>query len=151
MTNNDIFRSLRFTFGLHDEQSIKVFKLGGLEVEQAQVRAWLAKEEDEDFEKMHDIKLATFLNGIIVKHRGRKKGAEMLPEKRLNNNLILRKLKIALELKDDDILALLESVDFRLSRHELSAFFRKPDHRHFRMCKDQVLRSFLRALSLQKK
>ncbi|MBI3238304.1 MAG: DUF1456 family protein, partial [Flavobacteriia bacterium] len=67
-------------------------------------------------------------------------------EKQLNNNIIFRKLKIALALQDDDIIEILQSVDFRFGKHELSALFRKPDHDKFRPCKDQVLRNFIYGL-----
>ena len=74
---------------------------------------------------------------------GKKEGSQVEPEQSLTNNLIFRKLKIALDLKDDDILVIMESVDFRLSKHELSAFFRKPGHKNYRECKNQILRNFL--------
>ncbi|HEY5775804.1 MAG TPA: DUF1456 family protein, partial [Xanthomonadales bacterium] len=62
------------------------------------------------------------------------------------NNIILRKLKIALNLQADDVQALIRQADFSLSKHELSAFFRKPEHKHYRECKDQVLRYFLKGV-----
>ena len=65
---------------------------------------------------------------------------------KLNNNLIFKKLRIAFNLKDDDILAMLEDVGLRISKHELSSFFRAPEHRQSRQCKDQILRNFLQGL-----
>ena len=59
------------------------------------------------------------------------------------------KLKIAFNLKAEDTLALLALNDVVISKHELSAFFRKPGHRHRRACKDQVLRNFLKGLQLK--
>jgi hypothetical protein len=61
----------------------------------------------------------------------------------------MRKLKIALNFTDEDILAALQSAGFTLGKHELSAFFRKPSHKHFRECKDQVVRNFLKGLQLK--
>ena len=52
-------------------------------------------------------------------------------------------------MKDDDVLETLKLANFRLSKHELSAFFRKPDHKHYRECKDQVLRNFLQGLQVK--
>ena len=59
------------------------------------------------------------------------------------------KLKIALNMKAEDVLHTLSLAGFRLGKHELSAFFRKADHKHFRQCKDQVLRNFLQGLQLE--
>ena len=59
------------------------------------------------------------------------------------------KLKIALNMKAEDVLQTLSLAGFRLSKHELSAFFRKADHKHFRVCKDQVLRNFLQGLQIE--
>jgi uncharacterized protein YehS (DUF1456 family) len=62
---------------------------------------------------------------------------------------VFTKLKIALNFKAEDVLEVLGSTGHTLSKHELSAFFRKPDHKHYRECKDQVLRNFLKGLQLK--
>ncbi|TVP48660.1 MAG: DUF1456 family protein [Mongoliibacter sp.] len=149
MNNNDILKSLRYTFDYGDDQMIKLFKQGGRETDREEVSNWLKKEEDEAYKPIYDIDLAAFLNGFIIKHRGKQDGKEPVPEKRLNNNTIFRKLKIALELKDEDILQILDDADFRFSKHELSAIFRKPTQSQYRDCKDQVLRYFLRGLQVK--
>ena len=143
MTNNDILRRLRYTFDLDDSKVISIFGLGDLEVTRAEISDWLKKDEDPEFKECSDQQLAIFLNGFITEKRGAKDGPKPEPEKDLSNNLILLKLKIALNLKAEDMLELLEKADFKISKHELSAFFRKPNHRHYRNCKDQVLRKFL--------
>jgi uncharacterized protein YehS (DUF1456 family) len=125
---------------------IELFKLVGRNVTRAQVSDWLKKEEDPEQKNLQDIDLATFLNGFIIDKRGKKDGPQQEPEKTLNNNIILRKLKIALNLKDTDLLELLQLADLRVSKHELSAFFRKPSHSHYRPCKDQILRNFLHGM-----
>lgn len=70
-------------------------------------------------------------------------------EQRLTNNIIFRKLKIALSLQADDVLEFLSLAGFKLSKHELSAFFRRPGHKHYRVCKDQVLRNFLQGVQMK--
>lgn len=149
MTNNDLIRQLRYTFNLNDEKMIKLFASGGLEATRAQISAWLKKDDNPDQAQLYDKELAAFLNGFINSKRGKKEGEQPQPEKRLNNNIILRKLKIALNLRDDDMLSILLLADFRLSKHELSAFFRKPDQNQYRTCKDQVLRNFVRGLQIR--
>ena len=62
------------------------------------------------------------------------------------NTIIFRKLRIALDLKDDDILEILALAPFAMSKPELSALFRKAGHKHYRACKDQILRNFLKGL-----
>ncbi len=149
MNNNNILRSLRYTFDFNDDTMIKVFSLGNEKVSRAQVSDWLKKETDENFIGIIDSYLSAFLNGLIVLKRGKQEGREIKNEKKLNNNQVLRKLKIAFSFKDEDMLDILNLVDMKLSKHELSAFFRKPEQNQFRMCKDQVLRKFL--FGLQKK
>ncbi|HEC73310.1 MAG TPA: DUF1456 family protein [Methylophaga aminisulfidivorans] len=149
MTNNDVLRRIRYTLDFNDSMMIKVFAQADAEVSREQVSQWLKRDDDPDYKTLIDKQMATFLNGLINLKRGKKEGDQPKPEKSLNNNIILRKLKIAFDLQSDDIIELLELVGFRLSKHELSAFFRKPDHKHFRVCKDQVLRNFLHGLQLK--
>lgn len=149
MTNNDILRSIRYTFDYSDNVMMDVFGIGGKSVTRADVSNWLKREEDPDFKGLHDIDLAVFLNGLIIKNRGKKEGDQPAAEKTLNNNIIFRKLKIALNLKDEDILEVLSHVDRHISKHELSAFFRNPAQPQYRPCKDQVLRNFLQGIQLK--
>lgn len=143
MDNNVILRRLRYCFDFSDQEMIDLFASGGKEVTRAEVSDFLKKEEDEEFQKINDKMLATYLNGLINVKRGKRDGPQPVPEKTLTNNLIFRKLRIALNLKDDDILYMLQSVNMPISKHELSAFFRKPGQRQYRLCKDQILRNFL--------
>lgn len=149
MTNNDVLRRIRYTFNFDDTKMIAIFGLAGLTVTRAEISDWLKKDEDPDFKNCKDVTLATFLNGLIIDKRGKKDGPQPVPETTLTNNIIFRKLKIALNLQAEEVLALIKQADFSLSKHELSAFFRKPDHKHFRKCKDQVLRYFLKGVQLK--
>ena len=143
MINNDIFRKLRYIFDLGDDDVISLFALAEAEVKREQVCNWLKKEDDEQFDTINDKDFATFLNGFINKHRGKRDGPQAKPEKRLTNNIILRKIKIALNMKDEDILRMFERADFDVSKSELSALFRKPDQKQYRVCGDQFMRNFL--------
>jgi uncharacterized protein YehS (DUF1456 family) len=149
MTNNDIIRRIRYTFNFSDDKMISLFKQAEADVTRGEISDWLKKDEDPECVRLNDTKMATFLNGLINANRGKKEGPQPEPEHAINNNIILRKLKIALDLKNEDVLELLEIAGFRLGKHELSAFFRKPDHKHFRECKDQVLRNFLAGLQIK--
>ena len=148
MTNNAILRRLRYILDLNEAQLIAIFQHVQHSVSKNQITQWLLKEEDPDYINCPDLQLAHFLNGLIIEKRGKKEGPLPKAEKSLNNNLILKKLKIAFNLQSEDMLTILAKADFTLSKHELSAFFRKPEHKHFRQCKDQVLRNFLMGLQL---
>jgi uncharacterized protein YehS (DUF1456 family) len=149
MENNQIIRRLRYAFDIRDQEMIRLFKLGNTDVSREQVSSWLKKDIEPEWKALPDFQLAAFLNGFITEKRGKKDGPMPIPEKQLNNNIILRKLKIALSLKDDEILEILSKADFNISKHELSAFFRKPGQNQYRECKDQVLRNFMKGLQLK--
>ena len=149
MTNNDILRRIRYTFDISDSKMIAIFALADHKVTREQTSNWLKKEEDEDYQVLSDIHLATFLNGFINDKRGKKEGPQHEPEKRLTNNIIFMKLKIALNMQAEDVLKIMEMAGFQMSKHELSAFFRKASHKHYRECKDQILRNFLKGIQLK--
>jgi uncharacterized protein YehS (DUF1456 family) len=149
MTNNDILRRIRYILDLSDSQMISIFSLADHPVTREQISAWLKKDDDPAYQKCSDTKLAIFLNGLINDKRGKKEGAQPDPEKRLTNNIIFVKLKIALNLKADEICEIMALANFPVGKHELSAFFRRPDHKHYRECKDQILRNFLKGAQLK--
>ncbi|MBT8438855.1 MAG: DUF1456 family protein [Gammaproteobacteria bacterium] len=149
MTNNDILRRVRYIFDFKDSNIVALFALADHEVSPQQVKSWLLKDEDPDLNKLSDLQLATFLNGLINDRRGKREGTQPEPESQLSNNMILRKLRIALDYKDNDMLETLKLSDVHISKHELSAFFRKVGHKHYRECKDQVLRNFLKGLQMK--
>lgn len=149
MDNNDILRRTRFIFDLNDNQMIELFGLAEYEVTRAQISNWLKKDDDPYFKGLLDFELATFLNGFINKKRGKKEGTQSKAEKKLNNNIVFRKFKIALSFKDEDILEIFKLVDLRISKTELSAFFRNPNQKQYKPCKDQFLRNFLQGLQIK--
>ena len=149
MTNNDILRRIRYIYDLSDSRMIAIFGMADYQVTREQISNWLKKEEDPAYQKCSDTKLALFLNGLINDKRGKKEGAQPEPEQRLTNNMIFMKLKIALNLKADDICKIMGLANLPVGKHELSAFFRKPGHKHYRECKDQILRNFLKGVQLK--
>lgn len=149
MTNNYVLRRLRYTFNYNDSKMIELFAKGDLAVTKEEVVLWLKKDDDPDYLRCTDQQFAHFLNGLIIEKRGAKDGEKPVAEYALNNNIILRKLKIAFDLKTDDLLELLKNANFILGKAELTAFFRTPEHRHFRECQDQVLRNLLQGLQMR--
>jgi len=148
MTNNDVLRSIRYSFDFSDPKMIAIFKSGGYAATRIQIRGWLKKEGDPEHQGCGDERLAMFLNGWIIDRRGKKEGPQPEPERRLNNNIIFRKMKIALDLKADAVLKIMAMAGLPMSSHELSAFFRKPGHKNYRICQDQILRHFLKGVQM---
>lgn len=146
MTNNDILRRIRYSFDFSDSKMIDLLSQDDKPVSREQMSDWLKKDDDADFKPCNDTQLAIFLNNLIDDKRGKKEGAQPQLEKQLTNNLILRKLKIALDLRDDGMIEIMDLAGFNISKHELSALFRKPGHKHYRVCKDQILRNFLQGM-----
>jgi uncharacterized protein YehS (DUF1456 family) len=134
---------VRYIFDYSDQLMLSIFELGGHECSEPELATWFTREGTPEFVLCEDENLARFLNGLIIKNRGPKDGGIPEPELTLSNNLVLRKLKIALNLQTDDLIEILKLNKFTLSKHELSALFRRPDHKNYRVCLDQVLRNFL--------
>ena len=151
MINNDILRQLRYALNINDSAIIEIFKLAGHEIERSGMTGILKKEDEEGFVNCSDAVLGYFLDGLILDKRGRKEtepGETRKPDSRLTNNVILKKIRIALELKEDDMLAILRLAEVNISKSELTALFRKEGHKNYKECGDQFLRKFLRGLSL---
>ncbi len=149
MIANDILRRLRYIFDLSDSKMITLSSNGKHKVTRTEISDWLKKDDDPAYQVCSDTQLAIFLNNFITEKRGKRDGPSPEPEKRLSNNMVFMKLKIALNLKAEDVLELLALANFKLGKHELSAFFRKPGHKHYRECKDQILRNFLQGLAVK--
>lgn len=148
MLNNDILRSVRYMLDLADNHLVQIAALGGLELTAEQVHGMLEKDEAPGFVPCNERIMAHLLDGLIVFRRGRDESQPPRPvEKRITNNLVLKKLRVAFELKDQDIIDILASVDFAVSKAELNALFRQPGHNNYRPCGDQLLRLFLKGLT----
>ena len=149
MKNNDILRRLRYAFDFDDDRMMDLFTKGGVTSTRAEISDWLKKEEDENHKPLNDRLFAVFLNGFIILKRGAQDDKIPEPEKELNNNIILRKLKIALNFRDEDIIEMFDLAKFKVGKHEVSAFFRNPSQSQYRECKDQFLRNFLEGLQVK--
>jgi uncharacterized protein YehS (DUF1456 family) len=151
MTNNDLLRRLRYALNLNGVSIAETCALGGHEIRPADVLKLLKKEDEHGFSVCEDTVMAAFLDGLITSRRGHRDappGAAQSSDGLLNNNLILRKLRIALELNDADMLAVFRQAGVSISKPELSALFRGVGQRNFKECGDQLLRNFVRGLTL---
>ncbi len=149
MINNDILRRISTIFDFDNEKILSVFKFGQCSITEGQLANFLKEKDDRLYKTLSDVQFASFLNGLIIDQRGKKGGPQHQAEQQLNNNLIFNKLKIALALKADEVIAILELADLSLGKYELSAFFRNVNHKHYRECSDHVLSAFLKGLKNQ--
>jgi uncharacterized protein YehS (DUF1456 family) len=152
MINNDILRSIRYMLDLGDGKVVEIIQLADADfpIGKEDVQAFLKKDEDPGYAECSDRVLAHFLDGLVIYYRGRNENAPPRPvEKRITNNLVLKKLRVAFELKDVDMHQVFADAGFPVSKPELSALFRQPDHHNYRACGDQMLRNFLKGLTLR--
>tara|TARA_R110002167_G_scaffold132972_3_gene317483 strand:- start:5599 stop:6078 length:480 start_codon:yes stop_codon:yes gene_type:complete len=149
MTNNEVLQHIRYIFAFSNEKISAIFKLAECTKTDDEINNFFCKNGEPAFTRIADNVLASFLDGLIIEFRGAKAGAQAQLEQVINNNIIFNKVKIALALKADEIISLLSSAELTLSKHELSAFFRKPEHKHFRSCNDDTLLKFFNALHLK--
>lgn len=148
MTNNDALRSFRFAMELDTQSLAQFFVEGGVQVSLRRLAAFIKAEDEEGFLELPDELFARFLDGVIAHHRGRREGDGPKACVRITNNHILRALRIAYELRDGDIMAMMHEAGIVVSKTELGALFRREDHRNYQPCGDQFLRNFLRGLGL---
>ena len=152
MINNDVLRSVRYMLDLSDGHVADLVALADptVALERADVQAYLRKEDEPGFAPFGDALLARFLDGLVAHCRGPRDDAPPRPpETRVTNNVVLKKLRVAFELKDVDLHEIFESAGRPISKPELSALFRQPGHANYRPCGDQLLRYFLRGLTLR--
>lgn len=149
MLHNDVLRRLRYALAINDTAAISIFKLADYDMDMAYLHAIMKKEEEEGYLPCRDKIITLFLDGLIIKNRGKQEGqkpGELAANARLSNNDLLRKIRIAMRYKDEDIIAILNLAQFRMSKSELSALFRKPDHRNYKPAGDQVVRNLLQGM-----
>ena len=152
MLNNDVLRSLRYTLNASDAKMAEITRLTGCELPEAEMLAYLKKEDEAGYKPCGDRIMAYFLDGLVIHKRGRDDSRPAPPiELPISNNLILKKLRVAFELKEEDMLAMLKAAGFPIAKPELSALFRKAGHSNYRVCGDQLLRNFLKGLAQAKR
>ncbi|MFJ7727376.1 DUF1456 family protein [Neobacillus sp. NPDC097160] len=162
MDNNDILIRLRYALEIKNKEMAEIFKLGGMEVSVPEVIKILTKSDDDEVENDDQIKcnnsmLDSFLNGFIIFKRGKqepKPGQPDTPEPSIKksanvNNLLLKKVKIALALTTEDMLDLFEEAGITVTKGELGALLRKEGHKNYKECGDKFARNFLKGLAIK--
>lgn len=149
MLNNHVLRSLRNLLDADATQIAELARLSGSELEPVEVESLLLRPGEPGWQECSDEFLAHVLDGLIIHQRGQDDSRPPRPiETPVSNNMVLKKLRIAFELQEEDMHAILETADTTLSKQELSALFRKPDNKHYRPCSDELLEAFLEGLAM---
>lgn len=146
MINNDIMIRLRYALNITDLKLVELFELAGMPLSAEALRPLFLKEDEEGFRECDGPTLGAFLEGLVISRRGRKEGAPSAKPAWVtqpSNNDVLKAVRIALQLREEDIVAILRSVDVDASKSEINALFRRKDQDNFRLCGDQFLRNFL--------
>jgi len=149
MINNDLLRRISTIFELTDEKIIATFALSQCEISAEQLTNFFKEKDDSAYQEIADVQFASFLNGLITAQRGPSEGPARENEQELSNNMIFNKVKIALSLKAEDVISILELAELSLDKHELSAFFRNVNNKHYKNCSDEVLSAFLKGLKIK--
>ncbi|KZE04048.1 putative cytoplasmic protein [Bacillus mycoides] len=167
MSNNDILKRVRYALDIRDIDMVEIFELGGMEVTKEDVLDMLTKvkrspqHEAENDDVIEDeyvltcdmMMLEAFLNGFITLKRGKQdpKLGQPAPvqSKESANNLLLKKMKIALSLTSEDVLDILDSVGVIVTKGELGALLRKKGHKHYKECGDRYARNFIKGLAVK--
>ncbi|MBE1555297.1 DUF1456 family protein [Sporosarcina limicola] len=163
MNNNDILIRIRYALDIKDANMIEIFKLGGVEVTKEEVQMMLTKSTDGDIaENEGNIKctnrmLDSFLNGLIIFKRGQQDPTPEQPKRpelsiknnESVNNVVLKKLKIALALTSEDMLDILKEAGVIITKGELGAVLRKEGQKNYKECGDRYARNFLKGLAIK--
>lgn len=159
MTNKDILIRLRYALDIKNTDMVEIFKLGGIELTKEEVLHILKKTDDEleDNKNVNNSTLESFLNGFITFNRGKQETkpgqteGNGLPPKTNEcvNNMLIKKVKIALSLTSEDILEILKSAGVTVTKGELSAILRKVGHKNYKECGDRYARNFLKGLTIK--
>ena len=151
MTNNDFLRRLRYALNIKDNIMVQIFKKGNIIVTREDVIDYLKKDVDEGFKKLNNNDLIAFLDGLIIQKRGKREDGTPVPQVKVTknnlNNILLRKLRIALSFKSYDMIKIFKLGGVEISEGELSALFRSEDHKNYKECGDKYIRVFLKGLT----
>ena len=147
MKTNDILYKIQKALSLTQEEMIEAYKLADYKMAATHLDSLLKRRQDEDSKLCSYEELGIFLDGFVILKRGpspKKENNDEIVE--LTNNLILKKLRIALELKEAETEIIFSLGEAELSKQQLASLFRKEGHKNFKECSDELLMAFLDGL-----
>ena len=143
MTNNYILTSIMNSLKLDKTDILKSYRFADKKITKEDVDDILREHSDEKFILLSDEGFEMFLNGFIIYKRGPSDKKTKKQKIYFSNNIILKKLKIALDLKDEDIVAIFARDGLEITKSQLSAYFRRDGHINYRKCSDSLLKRFI--------
>jgi len=147
VSTNEVLYRIKKALNLTLEDMLKAYALESYPMEKLHLEALLKRRLDKGFELCSYEELGVFLDGLITLKRGPSpKKADNDESIELTNNLILKKLRIALKLKEAETEIIFGLADIELSKQQLSSLFRKEGHKNFKACSDELLMAFLEGL-----
>lgn len=154
MNTNDLLRRIRYALNIGNASMKDIFGLAGHDITESEILDFMRNEGEAGYVECSDRLLGLFLDGLIIQRRGKRENApekSARQEERLTNNMVLKKMRIALELTDEEILDILRLADFEITKSELSALFRKKGHKNYKVCGDQIVKKFLLGLAARRR
>ncbi len=147
MQINDILFKLKKALSLSQEDIIKAYALADYEMTKERLESILKRRQDRGYQEATYEELGVFLDGLVLLKRGSSdKVANENEPIALTNNLILKKVRVAMELKEPELLILFALAEVELSKRQIGALFRKEGTKNFKACSDEVLMAFLEGL-----
>jgi len=144
MTNNNILRNIQSALKIDNIEILKIYKILDKAITIEDVEDALRDEHDEKYIQLSDDGFALFLDALITHRRGPSDKKSQKID--LTNNTILKKLRVAFNLKDNDMLRILGLGSVHFSKSELTPYFRSEEHKNYRHCSDTLLNSFIEGL-----
>lgn len=146
MQINDILFKIKQALSLDNETMIQMYALADHIMSNERLEAILKRRQDKGYEEGTYEELGIFLDGLVIFKRGPSPTPPSDEEVVLTNNLILKKLRIALELQEEELMIVFALVDVSLTKRQIGALFRKEGHKNFKVCSDELLIAFLNGL-----
>ena len=146
ISTNEILYRIQKSLKLSMEEMLEAYKLEGYKMDGVHLDALLKRRQEKNFQLCSYEELGVFLDGLVTLKRGaspKKDDAEVVE---LTNNLILKKLRIALKLKEAETEIIFGLAEIELTKQQLASLFRKESHKNFKPCSGELLMSFLEGL-----
>lgn len=147
MQPNDVLFKIKKALALDTKAMIKAYALADFEMSEERLISIMKRRQDKGYEEATYEELGVFLDGLVLLKRGPSdKIANDDEVVELTNNLILKKIRVAMELKEPELVILFALADVELSKRQIGSLFRKEGTKNFKRCSDELLDAFLEGL-----
>ena len=147
VSTNEILYRIQKALNLTQEEMMKAYEIEGHKIEDSHLDSLLKRRQDKGFMLCSYEELGIFLDGLVSLKRGPSpKKPDETEIVDLTNNLILKKLRIALELKEAETEIIFGLAEIELTKQQLASLFRKESHKNFKPCSGELLMAFLQGL-----